>query len=243
MRALFLIALLAILPLAARATEDCPRSPGQSLSLPATRAAVLAGRPVTVVAFGSSSTEGAGASDQSRTYPAMLEAQLHAALPEAKLQVLNRGRGGEEVQEMLGRLEHDVLELKPTLVIWQAGANAVLRGMEPDAFSAALAGGIARLRARGMDVVLMDSQRAPRILASPNHGRFDMALHELSVLTHVPLFSRAALMRAWEEAGTPAGAMLAPDGLHHNDRGYACLARTLARSILDAVGPARIAGR
>ena len=52
-----------------------------------------------------------------------------------------------------------------------------------------------------------------------------------------------ALMRAWEATGTPYAAFLAPDGLHHNDRGYACLAAALARSIQDAVGPARIAGR
>ncbi len=40
-----------------------------------------------------------------------------------------------------------------------------------------------------------------------------------------------ALMRAWEAAGTPSAEMISPDGLHHNDRGYACLAEALAEAI------------
>ena len=243
MRLLYALAVLAALPFSARAEEGCPPAPRQALTLPATRAAVLAGRPVTVIAFGSSSTEGAGASDLSHAYPARLEADLHAALPEMKLDVVNRGRGGEEVGEMLVRLETDVLAARPTLVVWQTGANAVLRGMEPEAYRDALASGLAKLKGHGMDVVLMDSQRAPRILSAPHYERFDAALRDLSAAARVPLFSRAALMRAWEATGTPYAAFLAPDGLHHNDRGYGCLAAALARSIQDAVGPARIAGR
>ena len=32
--------------------------------------------------------------------------------------------------------------------------------------------------------------------------------------------------------------MISPDGLHHNDRGYACVAEALARTIVAAAGPA-----
>ena len=217
--------------------------PAQILALPGTRAALAQGRKVTIVAFGSSSTEGSGASGQDRAYPAVLEARLHAALPDARLRVLNRGRGGQEVDEMMDRLETDVIAARPTLVIWQAGANAVLRGMAPDSFIAAMTDGIERLRARGVDVVLMDSQRAPRILLAPNFASFDAALRSLSTGLRVPLFSRAALMQAWEAAGIPNDAMIGPDGLHHNDRGYACVAQALAHSVVDAAGPPRIAGR
>jgi acyl-CoA thioesterase I len=157
--------------------------------------------------------------------------------------VLNRGKGGQEVHEMMGRLEADVLAAHPTLVIWQAGANAVLQGMPPEEFRATLAGGIARLHAAGADVLLMDSQRAPRILAAPGFERLDQTIQDLAVAAHAPLFSRAALMRAWEAVGTPPAEMLGPDGLHHNDRGYACVAEALARVILDATGPARVARR
>lgn len=223
--------------------QACPPALPQTASLPVTRAALEHGRPLTIVAFGSSSTEGAGASGPDRAYPAALEARLHAGLPGAKLVVLNRGKGGQEVAEMLARLEADVLAARPTLVIWQAGANAVLRGMPPEEFRAALAGGIARVQAAGADVLLMDSQRAPRILDAPGFERLDAAIRDLAAETHAPLFSRAALMEAWQAAGTPHAEMLSPDGLHHNDRGYACVAEALARTILAAAGPPQVARR
>jgi hypothetical protein len=129
-------------------------------------------------------------------------------------------------------------------VIWQAGANAVLKGMAPEAFGALMAEGLSRLRAGGADVVLMDSQRAPRILALPNHPVFDALMQGLARDRQVPLFSRAELMRRWEAAGAPNAEFLVEDGLHHNDRGYDCLAAVLARLLVDALHPmATVAGR
>jgi len=252
--ALLLLALaspdLAAEPLAAerdapdRPASGCPAAASQALPLPVTRAALRQGKPLTIIAFGSSSTEGAGASSPALTYPAQLEARLRAALPGVALRVLNRGIGGQEVHEMLARLQADVLSWQPQLVIWQAGANAVLRGMDPGVFRAALAGGLARLQAAGADVVLMDSQRAPRILASPRFESFDATLRDLAATQHLPLFSRAGLMRTWAEAGAPASAMIGPDGLHHTDRGYRCLAAALAESILRGLGSSgMVAGR
>ncbi|MFC7473728.1 SGNH/GDSL hydrolase family protein [Dankookia sp. GCM10030260] len=220
------------------AAQPCPQAPSQTINLPAIRAAVTYAAPLTVVAFGSSSTEGAASSGPAATYPAQLEAQLRAALPDLPVAVLNRGKGGQEVYEMLARLETDVLAEHPVLVIWQAGANAVLQGMPAEEFRAALAEGIARIHATGADVVLMDSQRAPRILQAPGFERLDAAIDGLAEATYAELFSRAALMRAWEAAGTPSAEMISPDGLHHNDRGYACVAEALARSILAAAGTA-----
>jgi lysophospholipase L1-like esterase len=223
----------------------CPEGAGDTaMALPATAQALREGQAITIVAFGSSSTEGAGASAPERSYPSRLEARLRAAMPGITLRVLNRGRGGEEVSEMLTRLDREVLSVAPTLVIWQAGANAVLRGMAPDAFRAAMAAGLARLQAAGADVVLMDNQRAPRILSNPKHSAFEEAMAGLAAAQHLPLFSRAALMRRWEEAGAAPAEFLVEDGLHHNDRGYDCVAAALSRSLVGALHkPAVVAGR
>jgi lysophospholipase L1-like esterase len=233
-----LATLLALLLPSLAAAQSCPPAPLQTVSLPATRGTVAHGAPLTIIAFGSSSTEGAASSGPDATYPAQLEARLRAALPGLPLVVLNRGKGGQEVHEMLARLEADVVAEHPALVIWQAGANAVLQGMPADEFRAALAGGIARLQDAGADVLLMDSQRAPRILQAPGFERLDAAMDGLAEATSAELFSRAALMRAWEAAGTPSADMISPDGLHHNDHGYACVAEALARTIVAAAGPA-----
>lgn len=243
----FLLAALALLlgtPARAEPAAPCPDAATPNFALPATERALREGRPITLVAFGSSSTEGAGASAPERSYPSRLEQRLRAAMPGIALRVLNRGRGGEEVSEMLARLEREVIAAGPTLVVWQAGANAVLRGMAPEAFRAALASGLARLQAAGADVVLMDNQRAPRIVGNPNHVVFEGLMRSLAEEQHLPLFSRAALMRGWEAAGAHPAEFLVEDGLHHNDRGYDCVAAALARSLVASLhAPAVMAGR
>lgn len=241
-----LLAGAASVPPAARAA-DCPPALVDAVPVPISRAALRAGQPFTVVALGSSSTEGSGASAPGHAYPARLEALLRAALPGHPVRVLNRGVGGQDVDEMLGRLDADVLAERPHLVVWQAGANAALRGMEPAEFRDKLARGIARLRSGGADVVLMDSQLAPVVLARPLYPWIAAAMRDEATSHAVPVFSRTRLMRAWEAAGTSPLDMLHKDGLHHNDRGYACVAHALAASILgglrDAAAPVMAAGR
>ena len=47
----------------------------------------------------------------------------------------------------------------------------------------------------------------------------------------VGLFSRFSLMRRSIEAGLPANALVAWDGLHNSADGYDCVGRALARAI------------
>src|SRR3954466_8443401 len=105
----------------------CPDALPRHLVLPVTRAALAAHRPVEIVAFGSSSTEGSGASAPDRTYPARLEALLRAGWPGEAVTIRNRGVGGQTVEALLARLETDVIAMHPTLVIWQVGTNEALR--------------------------------------------------------------------------------------------------------------------
>ncbi|PSJ19753.1 GDSL family lipase, partial [Halomonas sp. ND22Bw] len=87
-----------------------------------------------IVAFGSSSTEGSGASSPSTTYPAQLQRDLAARLGamgsvHSSVTVLNRGKGGDDSEAMARRLERDVLADKPDLVIWQTGSNDPMSGV------------------------------------------------------------------------------------------------------------------
>jgi acyl-CoA thioesterase I len=218
------------------AETACPPVTMAPLTLPATTAAVAEGRSVTIVALGSSSTAGVGASAPDKSYPAQLQAELRAAWPDSHVSVLNRGIGGQEVDTMLARLEHDVLAEHPVLVIWQAGSNAALRHMEPSVFQADLIEGLDKLAAIGADVIVMDSQIAPRIEAEPNNAAYGTILGQEAASHHDSLFSRTSLMKQWRDAG--AEGMIGPDGLHQSDHGYACLAAALGRSIVNAVAPA-----
>src|SRR5262249_60364556 len=83
--------------------------------------------PITVVAIGSSSTAGAGASSSAASYPSRLEVELKERFPHLTIKVLNRGVGGEEAADMLARFDKSVLAEQPDLVVWQLGTNTVIR--------------------------------------------------------------------------------------------------------------------
>jgi acyl-CoA thioesterase-1 len=234
------LCLFAVLALAAAggaraADPPCPPASPRHLDLPATSAALAAGKPVTIVAFGSSSTEGTGATAPDRTYPARLEALLRAKWPGTTTAVLNRGMGGQTADAMLARLDADVLVAAPVLVIWQAGANEVLRHTDPALFSARLNEGVRRIAAAGADVVLMDNQVSPAMQAVEDQAAYGAIIAQEAKGRAVSLFSRTALMREWLLAGGSADGMIGRDGIHHTDRGYACLAESLAGAIVTSV--------
>lgn len=127
------------------------------------------------------------------------------------------------------------MAVRPQLVIWQVGANGALKGVNPEEFRRNVTEGVRRLQAAGIDVVLMDNQRTPRLLAAPESVVADRTLAEVAATTGAGLFSRGALMAAWRDTGHPYTEFAASDGLHQNDHGYACVARSLAQAIVAGV--------
>lgn len=226
--------LLALTGVAA-AAPACPPSPIQYLRLPHLKAAIDAGHPVVIAAIGSSSTWGAMAHDIGNSYPAMLQADLMRMLPDSEISVINRGIGGEDALREDKRMDRDVLALRPTVVIWQVGANAAAWGEAPDKFATLVERGLRKLLAADVDVVLMDNQRSRRLLRSPDNARINATLAHLARRYRVGLFSRDALMRAWKRAGADPARFLAADGMHMNDAGYACTAEALAQAITRAI--------
>jgi lysophospholipase L1-like esterase len=228
--------LVLLWPLPLRADDDCPPSPGLPIPhLPHTRLALATNQPIVIVALGSSSTRGWMASDIGHSYPAGLQRYLNDSLPRASVAVINRGIGGQDAAEELARIDADVLAVRPQLVIWQAGANGAIRDASPAVFKKLMQQGIAKLKAAAVDVILMDNQRSPRILASPDHVQIETALREVAATTGVSLFSRGALMDQWQAAGATNEDFVAPDGLHMNTRGYVCLAHALGDVIAAAL--------
>src|ERR1700722_18007976 len=220
------------------AIEACPAVPVfPAISLPHLRAALEHRVEGLGVALGSSSTQGVMASDLAHSYPALLQQLLSTGLPEAHIAVLNRGIGGQDATEELARLEADVIALRPQVVIWQVGANGALRNADPAIFRSTVSGGVHRLEAAGIDVVLMDNQQSPRLLAAPEESLLDQTLAQVAEDTGATLFSRRALMRSWARNGEPLAEFIASDGLHHNDHGYLCVAQSLAHAIISGLAP------
>src|ERR1700736_2073145 len=201
--------------------------------------------PITIVAVGSSSTAGVGASSPMTNYPARLEALLRERTPGVgMINVLNRGVGGEEIRDMLARFERDVIAENPDLVLWQMGTNSVLHDHAISGNGALLARELAVLRTTGADVALINPQYAPKVLAHPDIANMVDLISAAAKASNVELFDRFAVMKYWRETrGMPFEAFLNPDLLHMNDWGYDCLAQVLANAIADAAIRASVTAR
>jgi len=219
----------------ADANEFCAAPPGGIpiiAPLEHVAARIDKGGPFNIVAVGSSSTLGIGASIPDLSYPSRLEAELRQLFPNLEIHVVNRGRSGEDAPEELARLAGDVVALHPDLAIWQVGTNAVLRRDDLGADGEWMREGVDLLKRNGIDVVLMDLQYAPRVLDRSAYPAMEDLVADTADRGHVGLFRRFALMRYWQRSHAPeAPAMVGADGLHMTDAGYGCLAADLAAAI------------
>ncbi|MGB9174388.1 MAG: SGNH/GDSL hydrolase family protein, partial [Bradyrhizobium sp.] len=203
---------------------------------------LAAGEPVVIVAFGSSSTQGYGTSAPEFTYPNRLAAQLHRKYPTADITVINRGHGGDDAREMMMRLQNEVIDMHPDMVIWQVGTNAVIRDLDPDATVQLVQDGVARIQAAGADVVLVDPQYSPRVTEhQENASKMVRLLSRVGQLRHIGVFPRFEVMRQWHEnQALPIDSFVIADGLHMNDWGYACFAQLLGDDIIRSVGQIKL---
>jgi len=196
---------------------------------------IAAGEPVTIMALGSSSTAGAGASGPAASYPARLEVELRSRFPDAAIKVVNRGANGDEASDMLARFDAAATADRPDLVLWQVGTNAVLRDNPLGAMDVLLQDGLARMKALNADVVLIDPQFAPKVISKSDAEDMVSLIAAAATRRGVDLFPRFAIMREWREHDAiPFEAFLSADLLHMNDWGYGCIARLIGAAIEDA---------
>jgi acyl-CoA thioesterase-1 len=191
--------------------------------------------PITIVAIGSSSTAGAGASSTAKNYPSQLAVELKRLFPTHSFNVLNRGANGEEVGDMLKRFDKDVVVAKPDLVLWQLGTNSVIRDQMFNDHGTAIRDGLNKIRAVGADVVLIDPQFAPKVIVKPEVGPMVELIATTAKQENVDLFRRFDVMKRWREFDHMAfESFVSPDGLHMNDWSYACMAKGLSLAIAEA---------
>ena len=206
------------------------------LPLKRTAGRLLDGQPLKIVAVGSSSTAGAGASTKAASYPSRLAIELKRRFPMHGISVINRGVGGEQVADMVARFDKTVIAEHPDLVLWQVGTNALLRDHPLRPAGSLIREGVAKLKASGADVVLIDPQFAPKVIKKRGFEEMVALIAAAAREANVDLFHRFALMRRWREVeGMPFRAFLSKDELHMNDWSYRCIAKYLAGAIAEAV--------
>ncbi|MDB5626978.1 MAG: lipolytic enzyme [Tardiphaga sp.] len=211
-------------------------------ALPRVAGRLAAGKPVRIIAFGSSSTQGYGSSRPEFNYPNRLAAQLRRQYPSADIAVINQGIGGEDAPEMMKRLKTAVLDANPDLVIWQVGTNAIVRNLDPAETAKLVDEGIGMIKAVNADLVLIDPQFSPRVQErAEGAGKMVQLLHKVAELRKVGIFPRFDVMREWHEGQDMSfDKFVIADGLNMNDWGYACFAQLLGDDIIRSVGQIKL---
>jgi acyl-CoA thioesterase-1 len=191
-----------------------------------------ANQPVKIVAIGGASTTGLAAGSSELAYPHRLQELLARWYPSSPITVVNRGVPRQTAQQMLDRFPSDVIAEDPVLVIWETGTTDAVRGIGVDDFAAALQTGIDELKARGIDIMLVDMQFSHSTATVIDFERYLKALHRAGDVNDVNVFPRFEMMRYWSEQN-----MFNFDGVAKDQRAslavkvYECIAGKLAEAI------------
>jgi lysophospholipase L1-like esterase len=221
-----LLVVVALLAGCAGARPDAPRR------LPADRS-----EPVVYVALGDSTVQGVGASSPERTYVSRLYERLHAVYPKAR--VANLGVSGATSADVVAAQLQRAVELRPHLVTLSVGPNDITRGVPVRLYERNIDAILAALtrETRAMVVVnlLPDLAVTRRFRGSPQEG----AVERLTVQFNDALRNRARrhgvelvdLYSVSREEVPRRPELLAADGYHPSDAGYARWAELMWRGI------------
>lgn len=158
-------------------------------------------KPVTIVAIGGASTAGTAAQSPEQAYPERLEEELISRYPGVPLKVVNKGIARQTAQEMVDRFQQDVFAEDPVLAIWETGTVEAVRDIDVEAFATTLESGIQALRARHIDVMLIDMQYSRRTASIIGFERYLDAMHRVADVDDVYTFRRFDIMKYWSDNG------------------------------------------
>lgn len=204
--------------------------------LPLAAKKVMESKRLVVVAIGSSSTQGLGASGPEAAWPARFEADLTRRLPDIDVRVHNRAKARESAEQMLKRLRADVLALRPDLVIWETGTADAVRTIEIDHFANHLEEGIAQIASTRAETVLVTPQYARDTARLIVFQPYIDAMNQAGLRRDVLVFPRFETMRHWIESGAmKLENVPRADMTKVADLLYDCLGRQIARVVVRAM--------
>ena len=188
-------------------------------------------KKVRILAIGSSSTYGIGATSRSRNYPAQLRDILEKALSGIDVEIVNRGVSGEVAATTAERLRSEVAIERPDLVLWQLGTNDALSRVPPEQFEDIVRSTVEWLKADKIDVVLVGLQYTPRFSRDDNYKAIRDVLLKIASSENVLYIRRYEAMQFISRARALPN-MMSSDDFHLNDLGYRCMAEHVAQAVI-----------
>lgn len=209
--------------------------PESDIAIPAPLPNVMAklkkGATVRILAIGSSSTEGIGASSLGNAYPTRLGPMLEKTLKGVDVVIINRGIAGEVAETTADRIMSEVALAKPDLVLWQLGTNDALSRIPPEEFEATVRDTVRWLKSQDIDVALLGMQYVPRFSRDPAYSAIRRSLRKIAAAENVLYVRRYDAMRFMERVRANQR-LMASDEFHLNDLGYRCMAEHIAHAVI-----------
>ena len=199
--------------------------------LPATIVRLEGNQPLRILAIGSSSTWGVGATSRRKNYPSQLEAMLERVLKTVPIEVVNRGVSGETAEATADRLRIEAALLRPDLVLWQVGTNDAVQRVSVESFERTVSETVAQLRKKNIDVVLVGLQYTPKYARDEHYFAIRDALKRVAA-EHNALYVRRYQATEYISKTKSNLQMMADDDFHLNDLGYQCMAEHIAHAMM-----------
>jgi lysophospholipase L1-like esterase len=165
-----------------------------------------------IICFGDSITYGEGASP-GHDYPSLLARKLN-------LPVINAGKNGDTTRGALQRLEKDVLQRAPLLVIVELGANDYFRGIKVEE------------TIKNLEEIITKIQNAGSMVAITEiHTGFIMRSQAKEIKKLARKYRCIFIPNIMDEI--LGNEELCSDSIHPNDKGY----ELIAQKVFDAIKP------
>ena len=187
-------------------------------------------QPVRILAIGSSSTWGVGATSSRKNYPSQLEFMLEKVLKDVPIEMINRGVSGETAGTTADRLRMEAALIKPDLVLWQVGTNDAVQRIPAEEFEQTVSRTVAILKRKKIDVVLVGLQYTPKYARDEHYFAIREALKRVAAAQNVLYVRRYSAMEYISKTKASMQ-MMADDDFHLNDVGYQCMAEHIAQAV------------
>lgn len=186
--------------------------------------------PLRIVCFGDSITGIYYHTGGRRAWSHLLELALRRRYPQARIEVRNAGVSGNTTTAALARMQKDVLQVAPQLVVAMFGMNDVAR-VKPEVFRANLREIVTRAQTAGSEVILM----TPNSIYPGDPNRPPARLKEYAGIVqqvgrelNVPVADCFGAYEAVQHKDRLAWVKLMSETIHPNLRGHALMASEVA---------------
>lgn len=168
-----------------------------------------------VIAFGDSLTVGYGVVPPARNYVVYLSDYTHVP-------IINAGKTGNDTSDALIRLQADVLDKKPDVVIVFLGGNDYFEGYSSDVIKENLTSIVRAIQKNGAKIILVGGD-------SKISSDYEMAMQKVAynqkVFAYIPNVLNGILLRK----------ELMYDNIHPNEKGYEIIAQKILPALQRAL--------